>query len=390
MTVSMTNVRRRSGIAVFLLGVLALGLLVVGGRERSSSVAQTGTSEGDCDTLWQRSGSGWYESNPTYTDPADDSSDWAISAPAAEGIDLARLEAGVEALENSSLFSVLVVRNDSLVFEEYFNGSARSSSNNVHSASKSVLGAALAIAVERGDIPSLDTRVSDVLPEYFTGSESSRSAITLRDLMTMSAGLSWTEDETEYEIESSTDWVAAVLGQRMASTPGTSFTYSTGNTHVLSAIIQRATGMGTCEFVHQYLFSPMNVTAEHWGRDPQGVSSGGYNLYLTPRELAKFGLLMLHDGTWKGQQLVPAKYIQEAQRTVFDVDATTSYGELFWVRTIAGHKTFLAWGWGGQFVYVIPDEDLVLVITQNTSDDHANREVDAAAFIEESLLPSIA
>ncbi|MGB4916619.1 MAG: serine hydrolase [Propionicimonas sp.] len=390
MTVSMTNVRRRSGIAVFLLGVLALGLLVVGGRERSSSVAQTGTSEGDCDTLWQRSGSGWYESNPTYTDPADDSSDWAISAPAAEGIDLARLEAGVEALENSSLFSVLVVRNDSLVFEEYFNGSARSSSNNVHSASKSVLGAALAIAVERGDIPSLDTRVSDVLPEYFTGSESSRSAITLRDLMTMSAGLSWTEDETEYEIESSTDWVAAVLGQRMASTPGTSFTYSTGNTHVLSAIIQRATGMGTCEFVHQYLFSPMNVTAEHWGRDPQGVSSGGYNLYLTPRELAKFGLLMLHDGTWKGQQLVPAKYIQEAQRTVFDVDATTSYGELFWVRTIAGHKTFFAWGWGGQFVYVIPDEDLVLVITQNTSDDHANREVDAAAFIEESLLPSIA
>ncbi|MFZ1383922.1 MAG: serine hydrolase [Propionicimonas sp.] len=390
MTVSMTNVRRRSGIAVFLLGVLALGLLVVGGRERSSSVAQTGTSEGDCDTLWQRSGSGWYESNPTYTDPADDSSDWAISAPAAEGIDLARLEAGVEALENSSLFSVLVVRNDSLVFEEYFNGSARSSSNNVHSASKSVLGAALAIAVERGDIPSLDTRVSDVLPEYFTGTESSRSAITLRDLMTMSAGLSWTEDETEYKIESSTDWVAAVLGQRMASTPGTSFTYSTGNTHVLSAIIQRATGMGTCEFVHQYLFSPMNVTAEHWGRDPQGVSSGGYNLYLTPRELAKFGLLMLHDGTWKGQQLVPAKYIQEAQRTVFDVDATTSYGELFWVRTIAGHKTFFAWGWGGQFVYVIPDEDLVLVITQNTSDDHANREVDAAAFIEESLLPSIA
>ncbi|MFZ1912773.1 MAG: serine hydrolase [Propionicimonas sp.] len=244
--------------------------------------------------------------------------------------------------------------------------------------------------MERGDIPSLDTRVSDVLPEYFTGSESSRSAITLRDLMTMSAGLSWTEDETEYKIESSTDWVAAVLGQRMASTPGTSFTYSTGNTHVLSAIIQRATGMGTCEFVHQYLFSPMNVTAEHWGRDPQGVSSGGYNLYLTPRELAKFGLLMLHDGTWKGQQLVPAKYIQEAQRTVFDVDATTSYGELFWVRTIAGHKTFFAWGWGGQFVYVIPDEDLVLVITQNTSDDHANREVDAAAFIEESLLPSIA
>ena len=286
MTVSMTNVRRRSGIAVFLLGVLALGLLVVGGRERSSSVAQTGTSEGDCDTLWQRSGSGWYESNPTYTDPADDSSDWAISAPAAEGIDLARLEAGVEALENSSLFSVLVVRNDSLVFEEYFNGSARSSSNNVHSASKSVLGAALAIAVERGDIPSLDTRVSDVLPEYFTGPESSRSAITLRDLMTMSAGLSWTEDETEYKIESSTDWVAAVLGQRMASTPGTSFTYSTGNTHVLSAIIQRATGMGTCEFVHQYLFSPMNVTAEHWGRDPQGVSSGGYNLYLTPRDLS--------------------------------------------------------------------------------------------------------
>lgn len=372
-----------------VVGALVACSVLVGCRGSSVAVVRSGSSNVDCENLWQRSGSGWYESNPTYTDPVDDSADWTISTPDAQGIDSERLAAGAEELLNPSLLSLLVVRHDSLVLEEYFNRSTPTSSNNIHSASKTILGAAIAIAVQRGDIASLDTRVSEVLPEYFADAESGKELITVRNLMTMSSGLSWTEDETEYEIESSGDWVGGVLGQRLVTVPGTTFNYSTGSTHVLSAILQRATGMSTCDYVHRYLFAPMKVTAEHWGRDPQGISTGGYNLYLTPRELAKVGLLLLHEGNWRGQQLVPASFVQEAQRESFTVEAGLAYGELLWLRTISGHKTFFAWGWGGQFVYVIPDENLVLVITADTSDTRPNVEVDAASFIRDHVLPSL-
>ena len=349
----------------------------------------TSSSAVDCDSLSLRTGSGWYETNPTYRDPVDDSADWVAASPTGQGVDVATLTAGVKAIQNSSLTSVLVVRSDELVFERYLNGTDKATSSNIHSASKTLLGAALAVAVREGFLTSLDALVSDLLPEYFVNASAEKRGITIRHLMTMSSGLAWTDDETEYRIEKSSDWVKAVLDQPLVATPGRTFNYSTGATHVLSAVLQRASGMSTCQFVHQYLLTPMNVAAEHWGRDPQGISSGGYNVYLTPRDMAKFGLLLLNGGSWKGRQLVPSSFIAEAQQPRFVVDSTYSYGELVWLRTIAGHQVFFAWGWGGQFIYVIPDYDVVLVATENTNDGHDNLEVDLGPFIQDYLLPAL-
>lgn len=355
-----------------------------GGLPVTASASTASVCEGDGRTA----GDSWYESNPTYSDPVDDSSDWPAASPSS-GVDVSRLDAGVRAIQNSSLTSVLVVRHGALVYERYLNGASRSTSSNVHSASKIVIGAALAVAVREGRIPSLDARVSDLLPEYFAGASEEKKSITVRHLMTMSSGLAWTEDETEYRLERTSNWVEGILAQPLVATPGTTFEYSTGNTHVLSAILQRATGMNTCAFVHQRLFTPMNVTAEHWGRDPQGVSSGGYNVYLTPREMAKIGVLLLNGGTWKGQSLVPEWFVAEAQQPRFAVDSTYSFGELLWLRTVSGHRVFVAWGWGGQFIYVIPDDDIVLVATENTTDGHDNTELDLGPFIRDSLLPAL-
>lgn len=355
----------------------------------TGGAASVTTATADCERIWRRSGSGWYESNPTYRDPVDDAADWAVAGSAGQGVDVARIEAGVETIRNSSLTSIIVVRNDELVFERYLNGADRRTSSNIHSASKTLLGAALAVAVREGKLASLDARVSDILPEYFVTASTAKRGITVRHLMTMSSGLAWTEDGTEYRVEGSSDWVRAVLDQPLVATPGTTYLYSTGNTHVLSAVLQRVSGLSTCQFVHQYLLAPLNVAAEHWGRDPQGISSGGYNVYLTPREMAKFGLLLLHEGAWRGQQIVPASYIAEAQQARFAVNATNSYGELVWLRTIAGHRMFYAWGWGGQFIYVIPDLDLVVVATENTADDHDNQELDLGPFLRDHVLPAL-
>ena len=301
------------------------------------------------------------------------------SAPPAAGDSLA---------DRPSILSLLVVRHGYLVYERYYHGSARDQSNNVHSASKSILEALLSIAIGREPCGSWNDRVSTYLPEYFTGASAGKRRITIRHLLTMSSGLRWVEDGTEYRIQEKRDWVRAVLAAPLRHRPGARFHYSTGNTHVASAVLQRATGMKTSAFAQRYLFGPLGITAEHWGHDPRGVDSGGYNVYLTPRELAKFGLLYAQGGLWHGQRIVPASAVTLAATRVWRVDRDFSYATGWWRRRLSGHDMFFCWGWGGQFVYVIPDLDVVMVTTEDTADGHHNVEIDSGRLLTRFVIPS--
>ncbi|MBO3749908.1 serine hydrolase [Streptosporangiaceae bacterium NEAU-GS5] len=376
--------RSRKPVAVGACVVPMLSLLALTGCAETAAV--------DCDRI-AGDGRRFYESNPTYTDPRDDDSkddDPERSPPERQGMSSATLHAGLtELARNPSLLSVLVIRHGHLVAERYFHGGGERRSDNVHSASKSILQALVHIAVAEGFIKSLDDPVAAYLPRYFSDARPDKKKITIRHLLTMRSGLDWTEDSTESQVEKAPDWVAAILGRPLVSAPGTTYNYSSGDTHVVSAVLQQATGMSTCRFAHRYLFGPMGVTAEHWGRDPQGVFSGGYNLYLTPRELARFGLLYLHDGIWAGRRLVPRGAVRAARTRTTQVDDTSSYSEGWWTRVISGRPMYFAWGYGGQFVHVIPSADIVLVTTENTSDDNVNEEIDPEAFIRDRLLPAI-
>lgn len=344
-----------------------------------------------CQRIWQRSGSGFYESNPTYRDPRDDTATWRFSSPKAQGLDEAVLDAGVNGLaRNPSLFSVLIVRHGRLVYERYFHGSARDQSTNVHSASKSISESLVALAVRDGFIGSLDDPAARYLPRDFPGASGAKRSITIRQMMTMTSGLTWREDSTEYTtIQKSHDWVRAILAEHLRRAPGSTFHYSTGNTHVVSAVLQAATGMTTCAFARRSLFGPIGIAPEHWGRDPQGINSGGYHLYLTPREMAKFGLLYLRDGVWHGRRILPRSAVRLARTRTSQVDPTFSYATGWWMRTILGHPMFFAWGYGGQFIYVIPDLDIVFVTTENTADGHRISEINSGRFIERYLIPSV-
>jgi CubicO group peptidase (beta-lactamase class C family) len=344
----------------------------------------------DCESLWQREDQGdtFYENNPTYIDPIDDTSAWTFSEPEEQGMSSTPLaDAASDLSARPYLASFLVLRNDAIVFEEYFNGSSARDSNNVHSASKSILGAVAGIAVEQGHI-SREQRLSEILQADFSSiSDPGKGAITVENLLTMTAGFAWEEDSSEYELEVESNWVQAILELPLSDAPGSTFNYSTGQSHLLSAVISESTGTSLCEFAHANLLGPLGITAEHWGRDPQGYFSGGYNLYLTPRELAKFGLLLLRKGRWGGRQLVPESWVADSVRWQQDTGDGWGYGYQSWLTRMDNHDVHVAWGFGGQLVYVIPDLDLVIVMTTNTKD--FSIDFDGATLVNDYVIPAV-
>lgn len=350
----------------------------------------------DCEAIYDRPGHGetFYESNPTYVDRRGAFA-WASASPRDVGMDETILNRGMDDLLSVPMaFSVLVVRDGKLVAERYNDNSAADHANNVHSASKSILSALVGIAIREGYIKSVDQKVAEFLPAYFDDGNADKAQITIAHLLTMSAGLAWREDLTEFAIQTEEDWVAAIMGRALMDTPGSAFHYSTGLTHVLSAVLSAATGMSTCDFAHRYLFAPLDITAEHWGRDPQGVYSGGYNLYLTPREMAAFGQLYLQGGLWKGEQVVLSGWVAESWQPHQTEDEDYSYGYLWWLRAFGGHQVAFAWGWGGQMIFVVRDLDIVVVVTSDSGGDASalegrNSARRAMAFLRDGVIAAV-
>jgi CubicO group peptidase (beta-lactamase class C family) len=371
-----------------LLFVIGLLLPTLARPQISAGAGAASSLTVDCENIWVRQDDPrnrfFYESNPTYIDPYDDTAEWDFSTPEEQGMDSEIVDMGLEWLSTTygNLFSILIVRNDHLAVEEYFHGSARDHSNNVHSASKSMLSALVGIAIDQGYIEGLDQKISDIIPQYFVGASDLKKSITVRNMLQMEAGLDWTEDETEWDVARQPDWVQAILSRDLIHNPGDVFNYSTGLTHVMAAVIQKATGMSLCEFAHQYLFEPIGIVVEHWGRDPQAIYSGGYNLYMTPREMAKFGLLYLHEGKWNGQKIVPAAWVESSTQPSW-----VQYGQLWWLRTIRGYDMYFAWGYGGQFIYVIPELNIVWVSSQDTF--FSPDEIPSGYFMRYYLIPSL-
>jgi CubicO group peptidase (beta-lactamase class C family) len=166
--------------------------------------------------------------------------------------------------------------------------------------------------------------------------------------------------------------------------------YSTGNTHLLSAVLQAATGMTQEEYCRIHLSDPMGISQEaHWGTDPQGIADGGNGVIISARDAAKFGQLFLDDGAWKGEQLVPAAWVEESTsvQNHGPGGSTGAYGYQWWVRThttgeygsyttpypTASYDTYFAFGYAGQFIYVVPELDLVTVFTSSCQSSYGPR-----------------
>ena len=266
------------------------------------------------------------------------------------------------------LHSLLVSRDGTLVLERYFNGARAARPANVKSVAKSVISALVGIAVDRGLIKHVDTPISSYFPELSRDRDPRKLKITVEDLLTMRAGLESTSNRNYGAWVLSRNWVQFALGRPLVDEPGEIMDYSTGNTHLLSAILTKVSRTSTWQFANETLARPLGFPLTRWARDPQGIYFGGNDMLLTPRQMVAFGELYLREGRVEGKQILPERWIEQSWvgrgRSSF---SGQSYGYGWWIRDIAGRRAYYAWGFGGQYIFVIPDLDLVVVTTSSST-----------------------
>lgn len=286
--------------------------------------------------------------------------------PRAEGLDPDLLDqAFAEAARFPRIQSLLVARNGTLLREAYFNGGGPQRIANIKSASKSVLSTLVGIAIQEGHLTGLDQRVLPFFPELEGVNPDPRlQTLTVGHLLSMQAGLQSTSSGNYGAWAASSNWVRDALRRPFVADPGTQMVYSTGNSHVLSAILTRATGQSTLAFARRALFAPLGITLGPWTRDPQGVYLGGNEMGLRAREMFRFGELHRLGGTLEGQTIISSEWIDDAwtQRGTSRFNGH-GHGLGWWIRNYAGYEVRFAWGHGGQYVFIVPDLGLTVVTT---------------------------
>jgi len=279
------------------------------------------------------------------------------------------------------LHSLVVSRRGELLLEHYYNGIRRERPANIKSASKIMISALVGIAIDRKLIPDVRTPIVTYFPELSKDPDARKRGITVEHLLAMRPGLEGTSNRNYGAWVTSRNWVQHALARPMFAAAGDEMEYSTGNTHLLSAILTKVSKTSTWQFANEVLAKPLGFTLAQWPRDPQGIYFGGNDMLMTPRQLLAFGEVYLNDGRVNGQQVVPKSWVEKSCEGVArrqpafersrdpdglpDPTRDRKYGYGWWVRDFAGHETCFAWGYGGQYVFVVPDLDVVVVTTSS-------------------------
>ena len=290
------------------------------------------------------------------------------------------------------LHSLLVSRHGELVLERYFHGTRAASSANVKSASKSVISALVGIAIERKLLPGVEAPIAPYFPELTAVSADARKRkITIEDLLTMRSGLTDTNQAYGAWVRSP-NWVHYLLAHSLQAPPGSRMDYNTGNTHLLSAILTKVSGSDTWSFAQKALAGPLGISMPKWPQDPQGIYFGGNDMLLTPRQMLKFGELYLHRGREGVRQIVPAAWVNESFVPRAQSQRSGQlYGYGWWIAELAGHETAFAWGFGGQYIFVVPSLDTVVVTTSSVEPGGDRREYRRGLFemVERDIIGKI-
>ena len=261
--------------------------------------------------------------------------------------------------------SLLIYQEGELIEEEYFGRMNARLTHNIKSASKSVLSILVGIAIDEGYLEGVDQTIDEFFPDYFESNpDSLKEAITIGDLLTMRSGLASTSRRSYGRWVISDNWTEYKLNQPMTGRSGIDRDYSTGNTHLLSVILTRASGMSTRTFANRYLFEPMDIRVGGWDRDPQGYYMGGNNMALQPRDMIKIGEMMMNMGVYNSEQIVSPDWIVESVKPVTGRrPGVTNYGYLWFRRESAGFEMVYAFGNGGQYILIIPKIEAIIAVT---------------------------
>lgn len=334
---------------------------------------------------------------PPRVGPVDLAQPWQTANAANLGVDdagLGRAAERADALERVQ--SLLVVRQGRLVMERYDDGFGRGDRADVRSVTKSVVSLLTGIALDRGELPGLDATVGDLLPDRVAVVPEAQRGITLRHLLTMTGGWDWDESTAA----GYNDWVSSgehigyLLARPLANEPGARFSYNSAAVHLLGVILEEAVGPLPA-YAQEHLFGPSGIGGAEWEPLGLGRVNGGSGIDLRPRDLARIGQLMVQEGRSGDRQVLSSGWV-DAATTPAAWRSTSgplelSYGYLWW--TDEANDAYFAWGFGGQFIYVAPARDLVVVATTRwrprAGDPFPeNIAMDVLALIIEEIVPA--
>lgn len=319
--------------------------------------------------------------------------------PATTGLDSTLLAQAVERAEGqANLHNMIVARHGEVVLERHFRGPGPSQPANVKSASKSLLSAVVGAAVRDGHLESAEEAIGPHLGEHFPSTnqgegpeDDPRWNITVGQLLSMSSGLESTSFGNYGAWVVSSNWVRSALARPMTFEPGSRMLYSTGNTHLVSALLTRATGRSTHAYAREVLAEPLGIQLPPWPRDAQGIYFGGNDMLVSPRGLLRFGELYRQGGRVDGRQVLPREWIEESWEVrVRSRRDGNGYGLGWWARDAGAYEVRFAWGYGGQFLFVVPELELTVVFTSDPWSRERGHNRVLHGLVDDFLVPAAA
>ncbi|NND92657.1 MAG: serine hydrolase [Granulosicoccus sp.] len=267
------------------------------------------------------------------------------------------------------LHSIVVMRQGEIVLAETFRGPPVDQAVNVKSVSKSVVAALIGCAIERGNIADVDVTLGEIAPELLPADADPRvTGLRVQDFLTMRIGLERQSGRNYGRWSASDDWVRYTLTRPFTAQPGGRMLYSTAGWHVLGAALSQVTGKSLLTLSREWLGKPLDIEFAPWTRDPQGRYLGGNEMSMSPLEMARFGELYRLGGRWEGQRVMADQWASQSfePRTVSPW-SSDAYGYGWFLRSLGGHLSAYARGYGGQLVHVIPETGVVVAMTSGTS-----------------------
>lgn len=319
---------------------------------------------------------GYGQSTYSYTQPKENNDGWETASLKEQAVDTARVYQLFSQMYEggNKVHSVLLVKDNTLVIEEYFNGQEANEQHDLRSATKSIISLLVGIALDKGYIKSLDDPLATYLktPVPENNLHSQKDSITLRHLLTMATGLDCNDWDAksagqEDRVYRKKDWIQYTLDLPLVNEPGSVSQYCTMGVILMAEIIGRASGMPIDAFAAKYLFEPLGITNVSWGHTSnKEVITSGKRLYMTSRDMAKIGQLVLDKGIWDEKQIVSSEWVEESTATQTTITGR-EYGYLWWNIPLGaeGQRVVakVASGNGGQYIMVVPELDMVAVFT---------------------------
>jgi CubicO group peptidase (beta-lactamase class C family) len=304
------------------------------------------------------------------------SADWTTTSPETVGASSEGLESALQvAIGIERLKSLVVVKDGVIIMEEYLHGAESSDLFDVRSVTKSIVSTLVGMAIKDGYIPDMNATIGERLSFVMEDMDEVNQSVTIHDLLTMSGG--WQYDE--WNGPSYQQWIASgqperwPLVQPRVAAPGAQFTYNSAAVHLLGVLTEQFLDCTLIQYASQELLTPIGIVHKQWEMLPGGYPNGGAGIDLQARDLARFGQLFLQDGMSGDRRILPEDWVAEATtpayswRSSFGPLKEMSYGYLWWTDDNGGDPVYLAWGYGGQFVYVKPSSRLVVVTTTDWS-----------------------